>query len=248
MEPKVIKTTPFAGQRPGTSGLRKKVKVFAQPNYLENFVQAIFDTQPELAGGTLVVGGDGRYYNREAIQTILRMAAANGVARVLVGQGGILSTPAVSCIIRKYKTQGGIVLSASHKPGGPDEDFGIKFNVAAGGPAPESVTEAMFARTQTIDRYRTLDCPDTDLDHLGTVQIGKMEVQVIDSVADYAALMETLFDFDAIRALFQSGDFRLRFDAMSAVTGPYATEIIENRLGKWMSGLWHTATEEAQPC
>ena len=231
MEPKVIKTTPFAGQRPGTSGLRKKVKVFAQPNYLENFVQAIFDTQPELAGGTLVVGGDGRYYNREAIQTILRRAAANGVARVLVGQGGILSTPAVSCIIRQYKTQGGIVLSASHNPGGPDEDFGIKFNVAAGGPAPESVTEAMFARTQTIDRYRTLDCPDTDLDHLGTVQIGKMEVQVIDSVADYAALMETLFDFDAIRALFQSGDFRLRFDAMSAVTGPYATEIIENRLG-----------------
>ena len=231
MEPRVIKTTPFAGQRPGTSGLRKKVKVFAQPNYLENFVQAIFDTQPELAGGTLVVGGDGRYYNREAIQTILRMAAANGVARVLVGQGGILSTPAVSCIIRKYQTQGGIVLSASHNPGGPDEDFGIKFNVAAGGPAPESVTEAMFARTQTIDRYRTLDCPDTDLDHLGTVRIGKMEVQVIDSVADYAALMESLFDFAAIRALFQSGDFRLRFDAMSAVTGPYATEIIENRLG-----------------
>ena len=231
MEPKVIKTTPFAGQRPGTSGLRKKVKVFAQPNYLENFVQAIFDTQPELAGGTLVVGGDGRYYNREAIQTILRMAAANGVARVLVGQGGILSTPAVSCIIRKYKTQGGIVLSASHNPGGPDEDFGIKFNVAAGGPAPESVTEAMFALTQTIDSYRTLDCPDTDLDHLGTVHIGKMEVQVIDPVADYAALMESLFDFAAIRALFQSGGFRLRFDAMSAVTGPYATEIIENRLG-----------------
>ncbi len=231
MEPTVIKTTPFAGQRPGTSGLRKKVRVFAQPHYLENFVQAIFDTQTTLVGGTLVVGGDGRYYNREAIQTILRMAAANGVARVLVGQGGILSTPAVSCIIRKYKTQGGIVLSASHNPGGPEEDFGIKFNGAAGGPASESVTDAMYARTQTIHSYRTLDCPDTDLDQLGTVQIGLMEVQVIDPVADYAALMESLFDFDAIEALFNSGIFRLRFDAMHAVTGPYAMEILENRLG-----------------
>ncbi len=231
MEPKTIKTTPFAGQRPGTSGLRKKVRVFAQPHYLENFVQSIFDTQDALAGGTLVVGGDGRYYNREAIQTILRMAAANGVARVLVGQGGILSTPAVSCLIRKYKTQGGIVLSASHNPGGPEEDFGIKFNVASGGPAPESVTEAMFARTQTIDTYRSLDCPDTDLDQLGTVQIGPMQVEVIDPVADYAALMESLFDFGAIEALFNSGLFRLRFDAMHAVTGPYAIEILENRLG-----------------
>ncbi|WP_295458761.1 alpha-D-glucose phosphate-specific phosphoglucomutase [uncultured Thiodictyon sp.] len=231
MDPTVIKTTPFAGQRPGTSGLRKKVRVFAQPHYLENFVQSIFDTQHELAGGTLVVGGDGRYYNREAIQTILRMAAANGVARVLVGQGGILSTPAVSCIIRKYHTQGGIVLSASHNPGGPEEDFGIKFNGAAGGPAPESVTEAMYARTQVIDTYRTLDCPDIDLDQLGTAQIGAMQVQVIDPVADYAALMESLFDFDAIKALFDSGLFRLRFDAMHAVTGPYAIEILENRLG-----------------
>jgi phosphoglucomutase len=231
MEPKTIKTTPFAGQRPGTSGLRKKVRVFAQPHYLENFVQSIFDTQDALAGGSLVVGGDGRYYNREAIQTILRMAAANGVARVLVGQGGILSTPAVSCLIRKYKTQGGIVLSASHNPGGPEEDFGIKFNVASGGPAPESVTEAMFARTQTIDTYRSLDCPDTDLDQLGTVQIGTMQVEVIDPVADYAALMESLFDFGAIEALFNSGLFKLRFDAMHAVTGPYAIEILENRLG-----------------
>ena len=231
MEPKTIKTTPFAGQRPGTSGLRKKVRVFAQPHYLENFVQSIFDTQGALAGGTLVGGGDGRYYNREAIQIILRMAAANGVARVLVGQGGILSTPALSCLIRKYKTQGGIVLSASHNPGGPEEDFGIKFNVASGGPAPESVTEAMFARTQDIEVYRTLDCPDTDLDQLGTVQIGTMQVEVIDPVADYAALMESLFDFDAIEALFNSGLFKLRFDAMHAVTGPYAIEILENRLG-----------------
>ncbi len=231
MEPKVIATTPFEGQRPGTSGLRKKVRVFAQPHYLENFVQAIFDTQTELAGGTLVVGGDGRYYNREAIQIILRIAAANGVRRVLVGRGGILSTPAVSCVIRKHKTQGGIVLSASHNPGGPQEDFGIKFNVAAGGPAPESVTDAIYARTQTIDAYRTLDCPDTDLDQLGRAQIGAMEVEVIDPVADYAALMEALFDFNAIHQLFNSGLFRMRFDAMHAVTGPYAFEILENRLG-----------------
>ncbi len=239
MEPKTIKTTPFAGQRPGTSGLRKKVRVFAQPHYLENFVQSIFDTQSTLVGGTLVVGGDGRYYNREAIQTILRMAAANGVARVLGGQGGILSTPAVSCIIRKYKTQGGIVLSASHNPGGPEEDFGIKFNVASGGPAPESVTEAMFARTQTIGTYRTLDCPNIDLDQLGTVQIGTMQVDVIDPVADYAALMESLFDFDAIEALFNSGLFKLRFDAMHAVTGPYAMEILENRLGAPSGTVMH---------
>jgi phosphoglucomutase len=231
MEPRVIATTPFEGQRPGTSGLRKKVRVFAQPRYLENFVQAIFDTQPELAGGTLAVGGDGRYYNREAIQIILRMAAANGVSRVLVGRGGILSTPAVSCVIRKHKTQGGIVLSASHNPGGPEEDFGIKFNVAAGGPAPESVTDAIYARTRTIDAYRTLDCADTDLDRLGRTQIGAMEVEVIDPVADYAALMESLFDFNAIHQLFNSGLFRMRFDAMHAVTGPYALEILENRLG-----------------
>ncbi|WP_295585135.1 alpha-D-glucose phosphate-specific phosphoglucomutase [uncultured Lamprocystis sp.] len=231
MEPTVIATTPFEGQRPGTSGLRKKVRTFQQAHYLENFVQAIFDTQTELAGGTLVVGGDGRYYNREAIQVILRMAAANGVARVLVGRGGILSTPAVSCVIRKYKTQGGIVLSASHNPGGPEEDFGIKFNVAAGGPASESVTEAIFARTQSIDHYRTLDCPNTNLDMVGTGAIGAMQVEVIDPVADYAALMEDLFDFNAIRALFNSGLFSMRFDAMHAVTGPYATEILENRLG-----------------
>ena len=231
MEPKVVSTKPFEGQRPGTSGLRKKVRVFQQPGYLENFVQAIFDTQTELKGGTLVVGGDGRFYNRQAIQTILRMAAANGVSRVLVGRGGILSTPAASCVIRKYKTQGAIVLSASHNPGGPNEDFGIKFNVASGGPAPESVTDAIFARTQTIDSYRTLDCPDTNLDQTGSVHIGDLEVQVIDPVADYAALMESLFDFNAIHQLFNSGTFHMRFDAMHAVTGPYAVEILENRLG-----------------
>jgi phosphoglucomutase len=231
MQPQVIATTPFQGQRPGTSGLRKKVGVFRQPHYLENFVQAIFDTQAELEGGTLVVGGDGRYYNREAIQIILRMAAANGVKRALVGRGGILSTPAASCVIRKYRTQGGIILSASHNPGGPDGDFGIKFNIAAGGPAPEPVTEAMYARTQTIDQYRILDCPATDLDTIGTARIGEMEVEVFDSVAVYADLMESLFDFNAIHQLFNSGMFRMRFDAMHAVTGPYAKEILETRLG-----------------
>jgi phosphoglucomutase len=231
MEPKVVATQPFEGQRPGTSGLRKKVKVFQQPRYLENFVQAIFDTREEIAGGTLVLGGDGRYYNRTAIQTILRMAAANGVAKVLVGRGGILSTPAVSCIIRKHKTQGGIVLSASHNPGGPDEDFGIKFNAANGGPAPEAMTEAIFERTGNIDSYRTLETPDLDLDTLGSNRIGPMTVEVIDSVADYADLMGELFDFTAIRQLFNSGVFRMRFDAMHAVTGPYAVEILEKRIG-----------------
>ena len=231
MEPKVIATTPFEGQRPGTSGLRKKVRVFQQPGYLENFVQAIFDTQTELKGGTLVVGGDGRFYNRQAIQVILRMAAANGVSRLLVGRGGILSTPAASCLIRKYKTQGGIVLSASHNPGGPEEDFGIKFNAANGGPASESVTEAIHARTRTIDAYRTLEAPAIDLDQIGSQHLGAMEVQVLDPVADYAQLMEALFDFNAIHQLFNSGLFRMRFDAMHAVTGPYAAEILENRLG-----------------
>lgn len=231
MEPKVVATQPFEGQRPGTSGLRKKVKVFHQPHYLANFVQSIFDSQEDLKGGGLVVGGDGRFYNREAIQVILRMAAANGVSKVLVGRGGILSTPAASCIIRKSKTQGGIILSASHNPGGPNGDFGIKFNVAAGGPAPENVTSAIYERTTKIDRYLTVDAPDVDLDRLGSMQIDAMVVEVIDPVADYAQLMESLFDFNAIHQLFNSGMFRMRFDAMHAVTGPYAVEILENRLG-----------------
>ncbi len=227
---KTVATTPFEGQRPGTSGLRKKVKVFAQPHYLENFVQSIFDSLEGFAGQTLVVGGDGRYHNRTAVQTILKMAAANGFGRVKVGQGGILSTPAVSCIIRKHKAFGGIVLSASHNPGGPDEDFGIKYNVSAGGPAPEKVTEAIYARTQAIAEYRIAEAPDVDLDRLGETRLGDMVVEVVDPVADYAELMETLFDFPAIRALF-AGGFRLCFDAMHAVTGPYAREILEGRLG-----------------
>lgn len=231
MDPKVVPTQPFSGQRPGTSGLRKRVKVFQQPGYLENFVQAIFDTQQDLRGGVLVVGGDGRYYNRDAIQTILRMAAANRVARALVGRGGILSTPAASCLIRRHRAQGGLILSASHNPGGPDADFGIKFNVGAGGPAPESVTGAIYARTGTIDRYLTLEAPAVSLDELGTQSLAGMTIEVIDPVADYAELMESLFDFNAIHQLFNSGLFRMRFDAMHAVTGPYAIEILERRLG-----------------
>jgi len=230
MDVKIVATRPFDGQRPGTSGLRKKVKVFRQPGYLENFVQAIFDTRWDLAGGMLVLGGDGRYYNRHAIQIILRMVAANGVGKTLVGQGGILSTPAASCVIRKHKTQGGIILSASHNPGGPDEDFGIKFNTPNGGPAPEAVSEAIYERTGTLNTYRTLEAADLDLDRLGTVRLGDMTVEIIDPVADYADLMESLFDFEAIRRLF-AGTFKMRFDAMHAVTGPYAVEILERRIG-----------------
>ena len=231
MQISTITTQPFPDQRPGTSGLRKKVRVFQTPHYLENFVQSIFDTRTDLKGGTLVLGGDGRYYNRQAIQIILRMAAANGVARVIVGQGGLLSTPATSCLIRKYRTNGGIILSASHNPGGPDEDFGIKFNTANGGPAPEGVTEAIFARTREISAYRILATEEIDLDTLGTLSLGETRVEIIDPVADYAALMEHLFDFGRIRQLFNSGIFSMRFDAMHAITGPYATRILEERLG-----------------
>ena len=226
-----IATQPFEGQRPGTSGLRKKVTVFQQPNYLENFVQAIFDTIGDCARKTLVVGGDGRYYNREAIQVILRMAAANGFARAIVGRDGLLSTPAASCVIRKYKTDGGIVLSASHNPGGAEGDFGIKFNMPNGGPAPESFTETTYERTRRITEYRTLDHNDLELDQIGTQGMGDMIVDMIDPVADYAELMESLFDFDQIRAMFADGLFNICFDAMHAITGPYALEILENRLG-----------------
>ena len=230
MSIKTIATTPFNDQKPGTSGLRKKVKVFQSPRYLENFVQAIFDTIQAPPGGTLVLGGDGRYYNREAIQVILKMAAANGYGKVLVGQGGILSTPAASCVIRKYSTYGGIILSASHNPGGPDGDFGIKYNTANGGPAPEKITEAIYTRSRSLGSYKILDAPDVALDQTGTHPLGEMKVEVIDPVADYADLMESLFDFAAIRVMLSEG-FRLCFDAMHAVTGPYAREILERRLG-----------------
>lgn len=227
---RTVVTTPYADQKPGTSGLRKKVPVFQQPHYLENFVQAIFDGIQPPPGATLVVGGDGRYYNREAIQIILRMAAARGFGRVLVGRNGILSTPAASHVIRKYRTLGGIILSASHNPGGPEGDFGIKYNIGNGGPAPEKITEAIFARSREVREYRILDAADVALDVPGEARLGDMVVQVIDPVADYADLMESLFDFEAIRALL-AGGFRIRFDAMHAVTGPYATEILERRLG-----------------
>jgi phosphoglucomutase len=225
-----VATTPFAGQRPGTSGLRKKVTEFQQPGYLENFVEAIFLTLGDLTGQTLVLGGDGRYFNRSAIQTILHMAAAHGVGRILVGQGGILSTPAVSCVIRKHGAFGGIVLSASHNPGGPDGDFGIKYNIGNGGPAPEKITEAIYSQTEGLLSYRISDAPPVNLDTIGTTQLEGMQVEVIDSVADYAELMTSLFDFDAIRALFARG-FTMRFDGMSAVSGPYAKAIIEGMLG-----------------
>ena len=223
-------TTPFTDQKPGTSGLRKKVRVFQQPHYAENFIQSVFDVVEGKDGATLVIGGDGRYLNRDVIQTAIRMAAANGFARAIVGQGGILSTPAASNVIRTRGAIGGLVLSASHNPGGPYEDFGIKYNVANGGPAPESFTDALYARTLEIDRYVISDGADIDLDMLGETSVDGMTVEVIDPVAAYAECMEGLFDFAAIRDLI-AGGFRLSFDAMSAVTGPYATEILERRLG-----------------
>ena len=226
-----VPTKPISGQKPGTSGLRKKVKVFSQPAYLENFVQSIFDTLKGYEGKTLVVGGDGRYYNDVAIQVILRMAAASGFGQVLVGQNGILSTPAASAVIRKYNAFGGIILSASHNPGGPEGDFGIKYNLANGGPANETFTDALFQKTQEISAYRTLRTDDIDLGLLGETTVGAMRVNVIDSVADYAELLESLFDFDRISDLLIRPEFRMRFDAMHAVTGPYAHAILEKRLG-----------------
>jgi len=227
---KTIETTPYADQKPGTSGLRKRVTVYQQPNYVENYIQAIFDSLEGFEGQTLVIGGDGRYYNDVAIQTAIKIAAANGFGRVLVGQGGLLSTPAASHVIRHHKAFGGLVLSASHNPGGPDGDFGIKYNVSNGGPAPEKITDAVFARTKVITSYKISDAGDIDLLTLGTRNVDGMTVEVIDPVADYAALMETLFDFEAIRALFASG-FRMKYDALHAITGPYATAILEGRLG-----------------
>ncbi len=225
-----VETQPIAGQKPGTSGLRKKVEVFQAPHYVENFVQAVFDSLEGKAGQTLVVGGDGRYFNREAIQTILRMAAANGFGRVLVGQGGLLSTPAASCVIRARHAFGGLILSASHNPGGPHGDFGIKYNIGNGGPAPEAITEAIHARTETITSYKIVEAPDVVLDTIGEQRLGDMAVEVVDPVADYQALMETLFDFTAIRAAI-AGGLTLRFDAMHAVTGPYAKAILVDALG-----------------
>uniref|UniRef100_UPI002607AF92 alpha-D-glucose phosphate-specific phosphoglucomutase n=1 Tax=uncultured Rhizobium sp. TaxID=155567 RepID=UPI002607AF92 len=226
----IVATTPYSDQKPGTSGLRKKVPHFQQKNYAENFIQSIFDSLEGFAGKILVIGGDGRYYNREVIQIAIKMAAANGFGKVMVGRGGILSTPAASHLIRKYGAFGGIILSASHNPGGPTEDFGIKYNASNGGPAAEKITDAIFARSKIIDSYRISDADDIDLDVQGIKHVEEMEVAIVDPVEDYAELMESLFDFPAIRAKIASG-FRVVFDAMSAVTGPYAKEILENRLG-----------------
>lgn len=245
MQIQTIKTTAFNDQKPGTSGLRKKVKVFQQAGYLENFVQSIFDTLEIPSGATLALGGDGRYFNRQAIQTIIRMAAANGFARVLVGQAGILSTPASSHVIRKYKTFGGIVLSASHNQGGVNGDFGIKYNISNGGPAPEKITDSIFELSKKITTYKIADLPEIDVDTIGETAFdgAKFTVKVIDAVQDYADLMQELFDFPAIKKLLASG-FRMQFDAMHAVTGPYAREIFANRLGAPASSLMNCTPSE----
>ncbi|HEY1943875.1 MAG TPA: alpha-D-glucose phosphate-specific phosphoglucomutase [Roseiarcus sp.] len=226
---RTIATRPYADQKPGTSGLRKKVTVFQQTNYVENFVQSIFDSLDGFSGKTLVIGGDGRFYNREAIQKAIRIAAANGFGRVVVGQGGLMSTPAVSALIRAIGAYGGIILSASHNPGGPEGDFGIKYNVGNGGPAPEKITDAIFVRTKSITAYRTIDAADIDLDTIGETRLESASVEIVDPVANYASLMRSLFDFEAIRGLF-AGGFRMRFDAMHAITGPYAHAILEDEL------------------
>jgi phosphoglucomutase len=230
MRVNTVATSPFEDQRPGTSGLRKKVQVFQQPRYLENFVQSVFDVLEGFEGKTLVVGGDGRYHNRTAVQVILKIAAANGFGRIVVGRDGLLSTPAASCLIRKRQAFGGLILSASHNPGGPHDDFGIKYNVGNGGPAPEKITEPIYRRTREIREYRTLEVGDLDLSRLGETRLGDAAVEIVDPVADYQELMAGLFDFEGITALFRSG-FRIRYDAMSAVTGPYARAILEETLG-----------------
>jgi phosphoglucomutase len=232
MQVKSVPTSAYNDQKPGTSGLRKKVKTFKENKaYLENFVQAVFDSISEREGTTLVVGGDGRYYNLHAIQVILKMAAANNFKRVLVGKGGILSTPAASALIRKNNAIGGLILSASHNPGGPDGDFGIKFNTANGGPAPEKITDKIYTYSKNIFRYMISDSDDINLDKCGEFKIDKTKIEIIDSVTVYADMMETLFNFEKIKTLMNSGSFSMLFDAMHAVTGPYAKEIFVNRLG-----------------
>ena len=243
MTNQTISTEPFLDQKPGTSGLRKKVTVFQQPHYLENFVQSIFDSVSIPSNAILTLGGDGRFYNRVAIQTIIKMAAANGFAKVIVGQDGVLSTPAASHIIRKYNTLGGIILSASHNPAGPSEDFGIKYNTPNGGPAPEKITEAIFAKSKVINAYKIADFSDVNIDIIGEMQLDCFAVQVINPVTDYADLMANMFDFAAIQNLFNTG-FNLKFDAMYAVTGPYAKEILVNRLGAPQSCLMNCEVSE----
>ena len=231
MQIEIIATKPYNDQNPGTSGLRKKVKVFQQPGYLENFVQAIFDSLEDFTGKILVLGGDGRYFNRVAIQSIIKIAAANGFGELIIGQGGLLSTPAASHLIRKYEAFGGLILSDSHNPGGPDEDFGIKYNVGNGGPAPEKYTDEFFQRSQVIDSYKTTNIKDVDLDSIGSQQIDELKITIIDPVADYAELMQSIFDFNLLKQSISSGYITLLFDAMSAITGPYAKRILVDILG-----------------
>ena len=231
MQIDTITTSPYQDQNPGTSGLRKKVKVFQQTGYLENFVQSIFDSLEDTQGKSLVLGGDGRYFNRVAIQIIIKMAAANGFGELIIGQGGLLSTPAASHIIRKYQAFGGLILSASHNPGGPDEDFGIKYNVSNGGPAPEKFTKDVFQRSQVIDHYKSTNIPDVDLDNLGSQEFGNLKITIIDPVTDYAELLESIFDFKLLKQSISNGYITLLFDAMSAITGPYAKRILIDILG-----------------
>lgn len=230
MSIQTISKGPFEGQKPGTSGLRKKTRVFMEPGYLECFVQSTLNAIGGASEKTFVIGGDGRFFNREAIQIMLKMAAANGASKVIVGQSGLLSTPAVSNLIRTRATDGGFVLSASHNPGGIDADFGLKYNVSNGGPATESITENMFEETQKVSEYLILDVPDADLSSIGISKMAEMQIEIVDPVTNYQILMEKLFDFGKIKALFASG-FSMRFDAMHAVTGPYATAILERALG-----------------
>lgn len=244
MQIKTYNTTPYDDQKPGTSGLRKKVRVFQQPGYLENFVQAIFNSLEDFQGKSLVLGGDGRYFNRQAIQIIIKIAAANGIGELIIGQGGLLSTPAASNIIRKYQTFGGIVLSASHNPGGPDEDFGIKYNVSNGGPAPEKFTDALYQNTKTISEYYSAEIDDINLDEVGDINLDGLNIRIIDSVADYAQLMTEIFDFKLIRESIAAGLISLRFDAMHAITGPYAKHILEELLGAAPGSVFNAIPQE----
>ena len=244
MQIKTYNTTPYDDQKPGTSGLRKKVRVFQQAGYLENFVQAIFNSLEDFQGKSLVLGGDGRYFNRQAIQIIIKIAAANGIAELIIGQGGLLSTPAASNIIRKYQAFGGIVLSASHNPGGPDEDFGIKYNVSNGGPAPEKFTDALYQNTKTISEYYLAEIDDVNLDQIGDIELDGLKIRIIDSVADYAQLMTEIFDFKLIRDSIAAGLISLRFDAMHAITGPYAKHILEQLLGAAPGSVFNAIPQE----
>ena len=231
MQIKTVQTQAYSDQKPGTSGLRKKVKVFQQDHYLANFVQSIFSSLEQSDNKSLVIGGDGRYFNRDAIQIIIKIAVANGFTDLIIGQGGLLSTPAASHLIRKYQTLGGLILSASHNPGGPDEDFGIKYNISNGGPAPEHYTDAFFSYSKSITEYQIADLADIDLDTLGTQSIENLSIRIIDSVEDYTKMMRSLFDFELLKDAISSSKLSLCFDAMHAITGPYATHILEEQLG-----------------